>query len=81
MVKKEGLGLPDKIWNEIKDVEINLFALPKKIEDCCSPRPFEPSKLYLAYTVGAVLPAVEEALKKKYIVELSDKYITVSYKV
>jgi hypothetical protein len=38
----------------------------------------EPTKLYLAYKIGAVLPLLEEIFKGKYDIERVDKYITIT---
>lgn len=71
-----------KIWEEIKDVELNLFGLPGQIvKEYCSVVNVEPSKLYLTSKVSAVLPALEEALMKSYTVESQMKWIVISRKV
>lgn len=68
-----------EIWSEIKDLNIEMFALPNQVVQMhCHPVPIEPSKLYLISNSSAVLPSLEVAVGKKYIVELADKFITVS---
>lgn len=68
-----------KIWNEIKDKEIFMFALPaQQVANYCQPVPVEPSKCYLLTTATSVLPSLENALGRKYIVEVLDKYTVVS---
>lgn len=76
------LTVADRIWNDIKDVELGLFALDGQlVNKYCTPVKVEPSKLYMGHKdIGAVLPAVEVALAKKYNVELQDRFIVVSYK-
>lgn len=70
-----------KIWSEIKDREINMFALPnQKVNSYCKPVFVEPTKLYLLTTASSVLPALEETLNKEFVVELVDKYTVVSRK-
>lgn len=70
-----------KIWSEIKDREIQMFALPgQRVSDYCKPTFVEPSRLYLLTTASSTLPSLEEALSKEYVVELVDKYTVVSRK-
>lgn len=71
--------LAGEIWNEIKDKSIEMFALPdQKVNMHCHPVDIEPSKLYLLTTSTAVLPSLETALGKKYVVELVDRFVSVS---
>lgn len=68
-----------KIWDEIKDKEIEVFALPRQsIDKSCKPVVVNPAKLYLTAPAMAYLPAIESALGNKYAVEMSDKYIVVT---
>lgn len=68
-----------KIWNEIKDKNIEMFALPnQKINQYCQPRLVEPTKLYLITNATSVLPSLEAAVGKDYSVELAGKYLIVS---
>lgn len=68
-----------KIWNEIKDKDILMFALPnQKVSDYCSPVVVEPTKLYLLVTVSSVTPSLESAIGNKYSVDLVNKYTVVS---
>lgn len=54
----------EKIWNEIKDRSIDLFALPGQVvSGYCKPLNVEPSKCYLTITASSVLPALEIALQ------------------
>jgi hypothetical protein len=69
----------DKIWEEIKDLKIDMFALAdQRVHMYCKPVPIDPSKLFLVYTAGSVLPALEAAVYPKYVVERADKFIIVS---
>lgn len=68
-----------EIWNEIKDKTIEMFALPDQIVSMhAHPVPVEPSKLFLVTNSSAVLPSLEAAVGKKYVVELAGQFITVS---
>lgn len=67
-----------KIWKEIKDKSIDMFALPdQKVSDHCVPVTIEPSKLYLRTKSSSVLPSLEVSCGKKFVVELVDKYVSV----
>lgn len=71
----------EEIWNEIKDKEIHMFALPnQRISDYCQPFPIEPSRCFLFFKASAVLPALETAIGKNYECEAVDKYIVVKRK-
>lgn len=68
-----------KIWSEIKDKDILMFALPnQKVSDYCSPVAVEPTKLYLLVTVSSATPSLEAAIGSKYSVDLVNKYTVVS---
>tara|TARA_R110000868_G_scaffold99024_4_gene272641 strand:- start:8070 stop:8369 length:300 start_codon:yes stop_codon:yes gene_type:complete len=68
-----------KIWSEIKDKDILMFALPgQKVSHYCSPVVVEPTKLYLLVTATSVTPALETAIGNKYSVDLVNKYTVVS---
>jgi hypothetical protein len=67
------------IWDEIKDRDIEMFALPnQKVNMHCHPVTIEPSKLYLLTNSSAVLPSLELAIGRNYVVELVDKFVIVS---
>jgi hypothetical protein len=73
------LTVADKIWEDIKDVKLEMFALPNQfVNSYCEQIKIEPSKLYLTSKVSAVLPILEEALRGRYNVEKINKYIVVS---
>ncbi len=67
------------IWNEIKDKPIEMFALPgQQVHMHVHPVNIEPSKLYLVLNSTSVLPSLETAIGKDYVVELINKYVSVS---
>lgn len=82
VVNKVEKTAADKIWDEVKGIELDLFSLPgQTIEKYCKPALVDTSKLYLLHKgVGAILPAIEVALSKKYKVEMIDKFIVISPK-
>ena len=68
-----------KIWEEIKDLPINMFGLPNQtVSMHVTPVSIEPSKLYLLIRSSATLPSLEDAIKGKFSVELSNKYVIVT---
>jgi hypothetical protein len=74
----------DKIWNEIKDKEVMMFAIPNQfVEQYCDPVPLDPTKCFLRFKVSAFIPALEEAIganKKnaKYNLEVQNDLIIIS---
>ena len=71
---------PEKIWQEIKDVQLNLFALPNQtVQKHCQPQLVEPTRLYVTFSAGAVGPALEAALSN-YSVEIDGKYVIIGRK-
>ncbi|HWZ23231.1 MAG TPA: hypothetical protein VNW06_11290, partial [Cytophagaceae bacterium] len=71
----------DEIWNHIKNVQLEMFALPNQtVSLYCQPIVVEPTKLYLKYKAAAVYPALETALQKLYTVEMVNKLIIIADK-
>lgn len=72
--------LADNIWDEIKDLDLGLFSLPGQfVSKYCTPKAGDPSKLYLEYKgIGAVLPALEELVKRKYDISSEERFIVIS---
>lgn len=68
-----------EIWDSIKDLSIEMFALPNQfVHMHCRPLFLDPSKLHLVINSSAVLPSLEVAVGKGFSVELADKYVVVS---
>lgn len=68
----------DKMWNEIKNLPINVFGLTDRVLNYAKKIDLEsPGELYLSLKASAVVPALEESLGKKFSVETADKYIIV----
>lgn len=68
-----------KIWDEIKDKPIAMYALPNQIvSQHCAPVTVEPSKLYLTIRSSATLPSLETAIGTKFSVDLADKFVIVA---
>lgn len=71
----------ENIWDAIKECQLEMFALPDQtVQKYCTPITVEPTKLYMTYKVSAVIPALENALYKKYDFENVDGYIIVANK-
>jgi hypothetical protein len=69
-----------KIWNEIKNVQLDLFSLPDQtVAKYCNPLPIDPNSLYVTITATAVLPALDIALTN-FNVEAVGKWIVISRK-
>lgn len=72
----------DKIWSEIRFRPIEMFALPNQVvEQHCTPFAADPNKLFLTTRSTAVLPSLEAACGKDFVVELADKFIIVTRSV
>ena len=71
----------DVIWAEIKDLPIEMFALPgQKVSDHVKPIKIPGSKLYVKLGSTAVITSLEYAIGGKYNVLLGDKYTTIERK-
>jgi len=69
----------DVMWDQIKDLPIEMFALPNQVVAMhCTPVPVDPTKLYLVLRSSAVLPSLEESLKRNFTVEMVDKWAVVT---
>lgn len=69
----------DKIWAEIRNKPLALFALAgKTVAHFCTPTPIEPTKLFLTSTASAVLPELEATIGPDYVCEKQDRFIIVS---
>lgn len=69
----ETLTVAQKIWERIKDLEVNMFALPdQKVHKYCEPQFTDPNKLTLTYTVAAFLPALELVVQNSYNLDRVD---------
>jgi hypothetical protein len=63
--KKVEVKESDRIWDLIKDLPIELYALPgQTVEMHCERRDILPNEVHLLLKSSAVLPALEEALKR-----------------
>lgn len=70
-----------KIWEEIRQVQLNMFALPgQTVEMYCKVYPIEPSRVYMTVKVSAVLAALEDTLGKWYNFDTAGKFVLVTRK-
>lgn len=75
------INMADQIWNEIKDLKIDIYSLPnQRISDHCTEIKIEPTKLYLQSKIPAIIPFLESIIPNKFQVYLVDKYICISTK-
>ena len=71
----------EKIWDEIKDLKLEMFALPNQsVSACYKPLFLDPVKLHLARLTAATaaLPALELAIMSKFTIEQADRYVIVT---
>lgn len=67
-----------KIWEEIKNLPIDMFGLQnKRIYEYCKPVDLMPTACFLIQSFSSVLPMLEAAVGKTYVVEMQAKYIMV----
>ena len=70
------------IWEEIKDLSIDMFGLPnQKISQYVTPiNKIAGSKLYVKISVSSVITSLENAISHKFDVNQGDAYITIERK-
>ena len=69
----------EKMWDDIKDLKIEMFALPdQRVHQYCKPVTIDPAKLFLVASAGSVLPSLEAAIAPKYVVEKQDRFLIVT---
>ena len=70
-----------KIWEEIRHVQLGMFALPDQtVEMYCKNYPIEPTKCYMTVKVSAVMAALEDNLGKKFEFMPAGKFVVVTRK-
>lgn len=68
----------DKIWEEIKNLPIQMFGLPDQfVVQHVTPVPVEPTNLYVTIRSTAALPSLEAAIAPAFTVELADKFVII----
>ena len=82
MEKKETVTESDKIWDEIKDLPIEMFALPDQVIRHHAQRlKVSPNEVYLKLKSTSVIPSLEVALAhargKRYDLEVAEGYVIV----
>lgn len=78
-VKTKVLG-GQEIWDQIKNKEMNVFAMVCKVSDYCTFIDIDPTKCYLICKATAALPALETAVGNGFTCNLVEKYILVEKK-
>ncbi len=72
----------DRIWEEIKNLPIEMFSLPnQKISDYVTKMNLPGNHLTTTIKVSSVITSLEYALGSKFDVEQSDKYVLIKRKV
>jgi hypothetical protein len=73
----------DKLWEEIKDLELNLYGMPRKVSDEFTKVDVSKDMVYLKNKNMASTAALEDALmslNKDYALETVDMYLVISKK-
>lgn len=79
-VEEKVLTESDRVWDTLKDLSIEIFALPNQpLTQFCKRVQVEPSKCYLTTTVPSLISTLETVLGPRFTVDKLDKYITVSF--
>lgn len=79
--QKVAISPGEQIWNEIKDRRVSLFTLGNRtISDYAKFHSIDPNQCFVSFTISAFLPVLEEAIRDKFVVEQSSKYILISRK-
>lgn len=74
-------SVAEKIWEDIKDEQLNMFALPDQtVAKYCTPIKIDPTRCFVTIKVSSVLPALEEALHTKFDVESAGKFVIITRK-
>lgn len=66
-----------KIWTDMKDKDINVFAMPAKVSDYFNFIEIDEVKCYLTCKASAALPALEATLGEGFKCSTVDKYVVV----
>lgn len=69
-----------QIWEEIKDKNIDVFAMTSTVAQYCEYVDIDPAKCYIVCKATAALPALETALGEKFTVSQVEKYVLVEKK-
>jgi hypothetical protein len=69
-----------QLWDEIKEKNMDVFAMATKVADYCEFVDIDPAKCYLICKATAALPALETALGSKFTCSLIEKYVLVEKK-
>jgi len=81
VVAKVELTEAQKIWNEVKGLEIEMFALPnQKVHQYVKQVSIDPSRLFLIANATSVLPALELVVDKKFTIEKIDRFLVLTRK-
>lgn len=75
---EEKLEPSEVIWNEIKDLPLNVFGLAnQKVSMWVFKVPVPGKECLLTLKASSVYPVLEEMLSKSYDVDMNDKYVKV----
>lgn len=76
--KKVDVNESDKIWAEIKELPIDMFALPdQRIKNHAQRMKVTPTEVHLKLKSSSVIASLEAALGRKYELEVTEGYVIV----
>lgn len=79
MSEKNKTTKSEEIWEEIKNKEVLMFALPNQtVNMYCKPVSIDPNRLFLEFRTTSFFPALEAALGNKFNIELVNKWLVVT---
>jgi len=71
----------DRIWDEIKGLETNMWALPNQpISKYATKMDLDPDKLYIKPAISSAKSVLESMLRHKYNVEDAREYLILTLK-
>lgn len=76
--KKADVNESDKIWSEIKDLPIDMFALPdQRVKNHVQRVKVTPTEVHLKLKSSSVVASLEAVLCRQFDLEISDGYVIV----
>lgn len=66
-----------KIWDEIKDKPLDVFAMTSTVSNFCEYVDIDPTKCYIKCKATATLPALETALGVGFQCTMVEKYVLI----
>jgi len=80
----QNLSNSEKMWNQIQNLKIDMFALPNQfVSNYCKFVNIDSEKLYLTVSPSSALPALEAALVQaygpdKFDISMTEKFVVLT---